>query len=121
MKQVAGVLVKNDGKFLLVQERIAKAYGLWNLPAGHIDAGEPPEEAALRECREETGLSVRVGKEVYTVNDGYADIQIFEADLVSGDLKWDSDELLSAGWFSKDQIKTLPLREESFRKLLLGS
>ena len=36
-----------------------KRLGLWLQPGGHIDPGELPEEAVLREVREETGLSVR--------------------------------------------------------------
>lgn len=36
-----------------------KRLGIWVQPGGHIDPGETPEEAALRETREETGLSVR--------------------------------------------------------------
>lgn len=36
-----------------------KRLGGWLQPGGHVDAGEAPWEAALRETREETGLSVR--------------------------------------------------------------
>jgi 8-oxo-dGTP pyrophosphatase MutT (NUDIX family) len=34
--------------------------GIWVQPGGHVDAGEQPPGAALRECREETGLSVHL-------------------------------------------------------------
>lgn len=36
-----------------------KRLGLWLQPGGHIDTGERPEDAAVREAREETGLLVR--------------------------------------------------------------
>ena len=35
---------------------IRDAYGHWGLPKGHLEDGESPEEAALREVEEETGL-----------------------------------------------------------------
>ncbi len=37
-----------------------KRLGIWVQPGGHVDAGETPEEAALRETREETGLNGRL-------------------------------------------------------------
>jgi 8-oxo-dGTP pyrophosphatase MutT (NUDIX family) len=35
---------------------IKDSYGNWGFPKGHVEAGESSQEAALRECREETGL-----------------------------------------------------------------
>jgi mutator protein MutT len=37
--------------------------GLWEFPGGKVQANETPAEAAARECLEETGVSVRVGRE----------------------------------------------------------
>ena len=36
---------------------ILDGYGNWGWPKGHIEPGESPEQAAIRECREETGLT----------------------------------------------------------------
>ncbi len=47
-----GYLVR-DGKTLLIKH---KKLGMWLPPGGHIDEGEHPDEAVLREVREETGL-----------------------------------------------------------------
>ncbi len=50
--EAAGGLVFNeDGNVLMIYRR-----GNWDFPKGKIDPGESPEEAALREVREETGL-----------------------------------------------------------------
>lgn len=52
----AGGLVFVDGK-LLALERFNQ---VWLFPKGHIDPGETPPIAALREVKEETGLSARI-------------------------------------------------------------
>ena len=118
MKLVAGVVVKKDKKFLLVQEKLPKAYGLWNFPAGHVDSGEKLQETAKREAREETGLDLEVGKEVFVFNDGYAEIHIFEANLMSGELKWDPNELLNVSWFTAKEVQGLSLRHQEYKELL---
>jgi 8-oxo-dGTP pyrophosphatase MutT (NUDIX family) len=51
----AGVFVRDqDGRFLFV-ERAVYPVGKLTVPAGHVDAGESPERAALRELHEEVG------------------------------------------------------------------
>jgi ADP-ribose pyrophosphatase len=45
-----------DHVILIRQYRYAVDRYLWELPAGTLDPGEPPEEAAARECHEEIGL-----------------------------------------------------------------
>jgi 8-oxo-dGTP diphosphatase len=54
----AAVIVKN-GRVLLVRRRTPEASLSWTFPSGKIEAGESPEEAAVRETLEETGLVVR--------------------------------------------------------------
>ena len=50
----SGIVVGPRGVVLLEHKRL----GIWLQPGGHIDPGEPPWDAALRESREETGLEV---------------------------------------------------------------
>ena len=46
-----------DGRVILIRQyRASIAREMWELPAGSVDAGEPPEAAARRECEEEIGL-----------------------------------------------------------------
>lgn len=53
----SAIVVGPRGVVLLKHKRL----GLWLQPGGHIDPGESPWEAALREAREETGLDVSFG------------------------------------------------------------
>jgi len=46
-------LMENDGRFLLVQERVS-GKTVYNQPAGHLEPGETLLEAVIRETREET-------------------------------------------------------------------
>lgn len=58
-KVAAAVLVEDDaGRVLLVRRAWNPMQGRWSLPAGFVDEDESPPDAALRECREETGLEL---------------------------------------------------------------
>ncbi|MBV8440034.1 MAG: (deoxy)nucleoside triphosphate pyrophosphohydrolase [Hyphomicrobiales bacterium] len=58
---VAASLVDADGRVLLSQRPKGKALeGLWEFPGGKIDRNERPEDALVRELREELGIVVKV-------------------------------------------------------------
>lgn len=54
----AGVAVVDDDSVLIVQRAAGPGKGEWTIPGGHLELGEPPAVGAVRELREETGLSV---------------------------------------------------------------
>ena len=52
--------LRDDGQVILIKQyRASVDQQLWEVPAGRVDAGETPEEAAVRECEEEIGLVPR--------------------------------------------------------------
>lgn len=57
----AAIIVRGD-RVLMVRRRISEGELMWQFPAGGIEAGESPEQAAVRETLEETGLKVEAAK-----------------------------------------------------------
>lgn len=54
-----GVLVRDDGAFLLTSRPVGKAYaGYWEFPGGKLEAGETVEQALARELYEELGITI---------------------------------------------------------------
>jgi ADP-ribose pyrophosphatase YjhB (NUDIX family) len=58
LKVGVSVLIEQEGQVLLVQRAVEPGLGQWSLPSGFVEWDEAPETAAVRECREETGLTV---------------------------------------------------------------
>ncbi|MBI3150587.1 MAG: NUDIX hydrolase [Chloroflexi bacterium] len=119
-KVAAAVLIEEDGRVLLVRRANEPFRGLWTLPAGFINGGEDPAEAAERECLEETGLSVRV-KRVLDVISGRehergADfIIVYLAEVISGELV-PADDADAAEWFARNDLP--PLAFKATQKVL---
>src|SRR5471032_2858678 len=60
MLVVAAALVDPDGRVLIAQRPEGKSMaGLWEFPGGKIEPGERPEDALIRELREELGIAVK--------------------------------------------------------------
>ncbi len=55
---VSAAIIVQDGRVLMVRRRVSEGELLWQFPAGGIEAGEGPQDAAAREALEETGLIV---------------------------------------------------------------
>ena len=68
-----GVFVWKDGKFLMGRRSNAHGAGRWSLPGGHLEFGESFEDAARREVKEETGLSIRNVRVGGVTNDRFED------------------------------------------------
>lgn len=54
-----GVFVFRDGKFVMGQRRGSHGEGSWSIPGGHLEFGETPEQTAIREVKEETGMEIK--------------------------------------------------------------
>jgi len=111
---VAGSIIEEGGRFLLVQENMPghpQYHKKWNIPSGRVDEGEDVIAAAKRETEEETGLDVEPLRlirvyESSLVMGGSVECHIFEARIVGGELTV-PDDMLDVRGFSLDEIREL--------------
>ena len=104
---VTGIVRADDGRVLLLRHRLWTPDAPWGFPSGFARRGERFQDTVVREVREETGLTVRVGRLV-EVRSGfrYKAAVYFEAALAGGldGLVLDKREILEARLFALDEL-----------------
>lgn len=105
------VLIQKGDRILLEKRAHAHGAGTWGPPSGHIDYGETPEQTAMRETQEETGVSINDLKFRCVTNDIFEKDQKhyitlwFQAAYVAGEAKLKApDEESEVGWFALDAL-----------------
>ena len=63
------LILEENGKVLLVCRKGAHGEGTWSTPGGHLEFGESPESCAIRETKEETGVTAFAPSFVALTND----------------------------------------------------
>lgn len=119
-KVSAGVRIEKNGRLLLVQRGIEPWKSKWYLPAGYLEVDEEPQQAAVREAREETGLNVKILglAGIYTYNDdprGNGIVFLYDAEVSEGELKL-SSETLDVGYYSVEEISLMQLANMAAKK-----
>ncbi|RLC61569.1 MAG: DNA mismatch repair protein MutT [Chloroflexota bacterium] len=121
LKVAAGVLVEHEGQVLLVRRAVNPRKGMWSFPAGFVEFDEDPAEAAVRECREETGLEVEITGLLDVIGpepDGAASIVIvYRARPVGGELQA-ADDVDRAAFFAPGEDVLPPLAFRATRVAL---
>jgi 8-oxo-dGTP pyrophosphatase MutT (NUDIX family) len=124
-----GLVVDLSGeRGLLIGRHDKRGRTLWSLPKGHIETGETPEAAALREVEEETGIVSKITRSLGVIDfwfmaDGkriHKTVHHFLFSEVSGDLAPQISEVDVVDWFPLDEIATR-LAYPDERKLIARS
>jgi 8-oxo-dGTP pyrophosphatase MutT (NUDIX family) len=118
---VAGVL-RRDGRVLLAHRSPDRRWypGAWDLPGGHVGAGEQPSSALRRELREELGVEGDVvGEPFASVRGRDFRMDIWVVDRWTGEpTNCAPDEHDALAWLSPDELGGLVLADHRLPELL---
>ena len=113
-----GAIILDGGRVLLVERGKEPLKGVWSIPGGALDAGEPLAEGVRREAREELGLEIEVGELVEVFEritrdaKGRVEYHYVLADYlctVTGGTLRASDDAADARWVGRSELAELPL------------
>ena len=100
------VICIQDGRFLLVRKEAPE----WSLPGGKIDPGEGHLEAARRELREETTLSLTnaqfLGHHVFEEEEHF----LYQMPVMESMHPRPSDEIVECRWFNADELNQVTVK-----------
>ena len=127
MVDVVAALIWDKDKFIICQRPAHKARALlWEFVGGKVEPGETKEQALIRECQEELGITLSVGDAFMDVVHEYPDITIrltlFNATIAEGipqklehnDIRWITvDEIDQFSFCPADTEILLPLKQQT--------
>ena len=113
------VLIHRGDEVLLVRAKNFRT-DFYGLVAGFVETGETLEEAVAREAMEETGVTITniryFGSQPWPYPCGL--MVGFHADYVSGEIHLQRSEIAKGGWFTRDNLPTIPEKLSIARMLL---
>jgi 8-oxo-dGTP diphosphatase len=124
-----GAIIIEDARVVLVKRGHPPLQAEWSIPGGLLEVGELVREGAIREAREETGLTVEAGELLGVYDRVQRDTEQrvqyhyvlidFLCRRVAGDLAAASDAA-EVGWFSREELPALKLAEDTLEVIRKG-
>ncbi len=121
-----GAVVFHEKGVLLVRRGQPPAQGFWAVPGGRVRLGESLQTAAEREILEETGVTIRAGKPVFTFDTIQRDdadqvefhyvVVDLEGEYISG-IPQGGDDADEARWIFEDDLDRFPIHPLTRRLL----
>lgn len=105
------VLIWRGAQVLLTKRKGSHGAGTWAPPGGHLDMGESFEDCAIREVREETGVTISEPRFLAVTNDVFVDegkhyaTIWMEAQVEAGEARMNAPrEMSELGWFDWNDL-----------------
>ncbi|MCD8364131.1 MAG: (deoxy)nucleoside triphosphate pyrophosphohydrolase [Lachnospiraceae bacterium] len=121
---VVAAVIRHESKIFATQRGYGEFKDGWEFPGGKVEPGETPEEALVREIREELDTDIAVGERIARIEYDYPAFHLsmdcFWAEVLSGDLVLREHE--AARWLTKEELYSvdwLPADLELIEKLFL--
>jgi 8-oxo-dGTP diphosphatase len=103
---VSAAIIIRDNLIFTTKRGYGEFKGQWEFPGGKIEPGESPQEALVREIREELDTEIRVNKLIDIVEYDYPDFHLtmhcFLCEIISGNLILKEHE--DARWLRSDEL-----------------
>ena len=110
---VVAAVIKDNDRIFATARGYGEYKGWWEFPGGKIEQGETPQQALIREIKEELDTEIRVGELIATIEYDYPTFHLsmdcFWAEVVAGNLVL--KEAAAAKWLTKetlDSVEWLP-------------
>ncbi len=107
--EVVAAIIRKEDKIFATQRGYGDFKDWWEFPGGKVEAGETPEEALIREIKEELSTEISIDKFLYTVEYDYPNFHLtmhcYICSLLSEAMHLNEHE--AARWLKKEDIHTV--------------